>query len=300
MNSDPLSYLFGILKYVSTHITNIINNNNNNYNNDNIIKAFGPCVRAMLRKEEYNDISIIISSKSIISEMIKLLKIFEVLSHNIEMDYTKLVIFQINYKNKIYTIYIGTDIYKFNQTMNNKFGITCDNLAIDYEGNISTIITHHLVKGYNNITWITSCVQDVMSGKFRIIILENVFDYNNFGINENYPINRGPFDKIIYHNEVCKNMICLGFEFDRENSKNLTSYQFIELVSHNDIKKYDEEHEVSQNCCICREDYSEEPDKKTILIGCHHDFHIECLKKWINTNKRSCPICRTDLNFYVI
>jgi hypothetical protein len=296
MNADPLSYLFSILKYVSTHI-NINNNINNNYNNNYIIKAFGPCIRAMLRKEEYTDIFLIISCRSIISEMIKLLRIFEVITFNIEMDYTKLIIFQINYKNKIYTIHIGTDIYKFNQNMNNKFGITCDNLEIDYEGNISTIITHHLVKGHNNITWVTSCIQDVMSGKFRVILLENVFDYE---IGENYPINRGPFDKIIYHNEVCQNMVCLGFEFDRENSKNLTFYKFIELVSHTEIKKYDEEREISQSCCICREDYSEEPDKKTILIGCHHDFHIECLKKWVTTNKGSCPTCRTKLNFNVI
>jgi hypothetical protein len=292
MNADPLSYIFTILKYVSTH-----NNNNNNYNNDHIIKAFGPCVRAMLRKEEYTDIFLIISCKWIISEFIKLLKIFEVITFNIEMDFTKLVVFQIYYRNKIYTIHIGTDIYKFNQSMNNKFGITCDNLEIDYEGSISTIITHHLVRGHNNITWVTSCIQDVMSGKFRVILLENLFDYD---ISEIYPINRSPLDKIIYQNEVCQNMICLGFEFDRENSKNLTSYRFIEIVSHTEIKKYDKDREISQSCCICREDYSEESDKKTILIGCHHDFHIDCIKKWMNTNKRSCPICRKICNFNVI
>lgn len=301
MESDPLSYLFGILKYITNNI--IINNNNNYKNNNNInepiIKAFGQCIRSMLRKEEYIDISLIISCRNIISEMIKLLKIFEIISRNIEIDYTKLVIFQICYKNKTYTIYIGTDIYKFNQTMNNKFGITCDNLAIDYDGNISTIISHHLVKVYNNITWITSCIQDVMLKKFRIILLENVFD-GDMEIGGNYPINRSPFDKIIYHNEVCQNMICLGFEFDKENSKNLTFYKFIELVSHAYIKEFDENREISQNCCICREDYSEEPDKKTILIGCYHDFHINCLKNWVNTNKSSCPICRINLNFNVI
>ena len=300
MESDPLSYFFGILKYI-TNNNNIINNNNNYKNNNNIInepiiKAFGQCIRSMLRKEEYTEISLIISCKNIISELIKLLKIFEIISRNIEMDYTKLVIFQICYKNKTYMIHIGTDIYKFNNNINNKFGITCDNLAIDYEGNISTIISHHLVKGYNNITWVTSCIQDVMTGKFRVILLENVFD-EEFNIGGNYSINRSPFDKIIYHNEVCQNMICLGFEFDRENSKNLTFYKFIELVSHMDIKKYDDEREISQSCCICREEYSDEPDKKTILIGCHHDFHIDCLKKWVNTNKSSCPICRTNINF---
>ena len=99
MESDPLSYFFGILKYI-TNNNNIINNNNNYKNNNNIInepiiKAFGQCIRSMLRKEEYTEISLIISCKNIISELIKLLKIFEIISRNIEMDYTKLVIFQI-------------------------------------------------------------------------------------------------------------------------------------------------------------------------------------------------------------
>jgi len=287
MESEPISYIFGILRYISN---NINNNNNNNNIHERIIKAFGPCVRSILRKEVYSDISLIISCRWTITEFIGLLKVFELIPKYTETDVSRLIIFDIYYQGTKYKIHIGTDIYKFTFLMNNKFGLTCDNLAIDFDGTISPIISHHLVKGHNNITWVTSCIQDVMSKKFRVIILEDIFTSNVDPL-------MSPFDKMILQNEICENMFYLGFEFDRENSKNLTSYRLYDLICHTQIREYDSEREISISCCICREDYLENMDKKTILIGCHHDFHIDCLKKWVNTNKKTCPICRTGLNF---
>ena len=292
MNLDPLNYIFGILRYISNNIS--INNNNNNIN-DRIIKAFGPCVRSILRKESYPDIFLIISCRWTISEFIGLLKVFELIPKYIESDVARLIIFDLHYQGNKYKIHIGTDIYKFTYFMNNKFGLTCNNLAIDFEGTISPIISHHLVKGHTNISWITSCIQDVMDKKFRAIILEDIFaaDRSNFGAE----LPMSPFDKLILQNEMIENMGHLGYNFDKENTKNLTSYRLYSLITHMDIKDYDTERDISMSCCICREDYLENIDKKTILIGCHHDFHVDCLKKWVNQNKKSCPTCRTNLHF---
>jgi hypothetical protein len=295
MESDPLNYIFGILRYISNTIN--VNNHNNNNINDRIIKAFGPCVRSILRKESYSDIFLIISCRWTISEFLGLLKIFELIPKYVESDISKLIIFDISYQGKQYKIHMGTDIYKFTYFMNNKFGITCDNLAIDFEGTVSPIISHHLVKGHTNISWITSCIQDVMDKKFRAIILEDIFSADRSNYIGNFEIGMSPFDKLILQNEIIENMGYLGYIFDAENTKNLTSYKFYGLISHVDIKDYDKEREISISCCICREDYLENMEKKTILIGCHHDFHIDCLKKWVNQNKRSCPICRTSLHF---
>ena len=295
MESDPLSYIFGILRYISNTIN--VNNHNNNNINDRIIKAFGPCVRSILRKETYPDIFLIISCRWTISEFVGLLKIFELIPKYVESDVSKLIVFDISYQGKQYKVHIGTDIYKFTYFMNNKFGITCDNLAIDFEGTVSPIISHHLVKGHTNISWITSCIQDVMDKKFRAIILEDIFSADRSNYIGNFEMSMSPFDKLILQNEIIENMGYLGYIFDAENTKNLTSYKFYGLISHIDIKDYDKEREISISCCICREDYLENMDKKTILIGCHHDFHIDCLKKWMNQNKRSCPTCRTSLHF---
>ena len=291
MNSDPLNYIFGILRYISNNIS--ISNKNNNNLNDHVIKAFGPCIRSILRKEAYPDIFLIISCRWTISEFIGLLKIFELIPKYVESDASKLIVFDIFYQGVKFKVHMGTDIYKFTYFMNNKFGITCDNLAIDFDGTISPIISHHLVKGHTNISWVTSCIQDVMEKKFRAIILEDIFSSNIFDIESVMT----PFDKIILQNEIIENMGHLGYEFDRENTKTLTSSRLYDLISHIDIKDYDKEREISMSCCICREDYLENTDKKTILIGCHHDFHIDCLKKWVNQNKKSCPMCRTSLHF---
>jgi hypothetical protein len=134
-----------------------------------------------------------------------------------------------------------------------------------------------------------------MAKKFRAIILEDIFyNRNNFiGIEQGMDV----FDKLILQNEVIENMQHLGYEFDKENTKNLTSYNFYYLINHTNIKEYDIEREISTSCCICREDYLENINKKTILIGCHHDFHVDCLKKWYNQNKKSCPSCRTSIHF---
>jgi len=290
MNSDPLNYIFGILRYISNNIS--ISNKNNKNLEEQVIKAFGPCIRSILRKEAYPEIFLIISCRWTISEFLGLLKVFELIPKYIESDVSKLIVFDIYYQGMKYKIHIGTDIFKFTYFMNNKFGLTCDNLAIDFDGTLSPIISHHLVKGHTNISWITSCIQDIMSKKFRVIILEDIF--NDRSINEPAI---SPFDKLILQNEIIENIGHFGYEFDTENTKNLTSYQFYYLISHLDIKDYDKEREISMSCCICREDYLENTDKKTILIGCHHDFHIDCLKKWVNQNKKSCPTCRNGIRF---
>lgn len=290
MNSDPLNYIFGILRYISNNIS--ISNKNNKNLEEQVIKAFGPCIRSILRKEAYPEIFLIISCRWTIIEFLGLLKVFELIPKYIESDVSKLIVFDIYYQGVKYKIHIGTDIFKFTYFMNNKFGLTCDNLAIDFDGTLSPIISHHLVKGHTNISWVTSCIQDIMAKKFRVIILEDIF--NDRSINE--PA-MSPFDKLILQNEIIENMGHFGYEFDAENTKNLTSHRFYCLISHLDIKDYDRERDISMSCSICREDYLDNTDKKTIIIGCHHDFHIDCLKKWVNQNKRSCPICRDGIRF---
>jgi hypothetical protein len=295
MASDTLSYIFGIIKYIKENISNnyYINNNNNYYNNNEnniIIKAVGSCVRSILRKEEYTDILLVISCSRIIDEFIRIIKVFDILDYNIDIiDYgnidTTINIKHIGiiYNNKKYTIYISNSVYNYNliKYLNNEFEFTCNNLEINFDGNISTRITHDRVKNHSSLIWTTSCIQDAIFGKFRVIVLDNM----------NIP------DKIKEYNDLFQNMINLGFAFDRETNKNLTQYQFIELVSHTDVKKYDEQREISHSCCICREQYNDDPNKKTILVGCHHDFHIECIDKWVKTNKNSCPICRKILSY---
>ena len=50
---------------------------------------------------------------------------------------------------------------------------------------------------------------------------------------------------------------------------------------------------MQSECTICLFNYTEET-KKT--LKCNHIFHKECLDKWLQTNNKSCPLCRTEIN----
>ena len=47
------------------------------------------------------------------------------------------------------------------------------------------------------------------------------------------------------------------------------------------------------SCSICMCEY-EEGEALTILPGCMHAFHKECIYSWLAVN-RSCPLCRMDV-----
>jgi len=275
-SSNPISYIFGIIKYIKK--------NKDTYKNSEI-KVVGESVRSLLHSEDIHDISLIISQFGLINELIELLETTQILTYkecvaayNYNNTYE---IIHIHFQQKKYTIYIVTNIYNL-PSYNNNFLLTCNNLSIDIEGNISTIFKHYEVKNHCSVSWTNCCVQDAISGKFRVIVRSRM----------------DTIEQISMNNDICLNMINLGYIFDYENSKTLTSYPFIKLYNHTDIIQFEPNREVSESCCICREQYCLEPNKKTILIHCSHDFHIDCLQKWLRTDSNSsCPVCRNEIKY---
>ena len=47
-------------------------------------------------------------------------------------------------------------------------------------------------------------------------------------------------------------------------------------------------------CTICLDEF--EFEEELIKLKCHHIFHKECLKPWLDNNKNKCPICRANIN----
>jgi hypothetical protein len=283
---DPINYIFGIIKYVKNRVRNEYNdnyiNNNNNYYNSNIdnpvIKAVGECVRAMLCNEPCNTVSLVISCHRILNELINILEVTDVLvTRNIHNLYTTLLI---TYKNRPYTIHIANVAHEL-PNIHLNFGLTCCNLTINFDGTMSTIISHDKINRHSATSWLMSCIHDSLHKRFRTVLV----DYTN------------SLDKMQAYTQEFHNMLARGFVYDKEGTKNLTSYHFVELKSHSQIKEYSCR-DVSLCCNICQEQYDAEPSKQTVLLRCLHDYHIDCLHKWVQQSiNNPCPICRASVNY---
>ncbi|KAL3525233.1 hypothetical protein ACH5RR_013605 [Cinchona calisaya] len=46
-------------------------------------------------------------------------------------------------------------------------------------------------------------------------------------------------------------------------------------------------------CVICLSRLKEREDKR--LLPCHHEFHRECVDKWLNIRRKTCPVCRFSM-----
>jgi hypothetical protein len=198
-------------------------------------------------------------------------------ARNINNLYTTLLI---TYKTLPYTLHIANSVHEL-PNIHFNFGLTCCNLSVNFDGTMTTIISHDKINRHSSTSWLMSCIHDALNKKFRVVLL----DYTN-----------SP-DKLHAYTQQVHDMISRGFEYDRTGSKNLTSYHFVELKSHSHIKDYSDR-DVSQCCNICQEQYDNEPSKKTVLLRCLHDYHIDCLNKWIQQSLNNpCPICRASVNY---
>lgn len=66
------------------------------------------------------------------------------------------------------------------------------------------------------------------------------------------------------------------------------------FLCHNDGYRLMEEPEAENECCICLEGLHGCNNEGVVRAPCHHVFHLECLRMWIEV-KRQCPTCRSRL-----
>jgi len=57
------------------------------------------------------------------------------------------------------------------------------------------------------------------------------------------------------------------------------------------------EEKLSEECSVCCEvlnNYSCDMGPALRLTGCHHGFHVRCMREWMESGGDSCPLCRSD------
>lgn len=57
-------------------------------------------------------------------------------------------------------------------------------------------------------------------------------------------------------------------------------------LDHDDDQAFDE----GEKCCVCLSRLKEGED--TRHLPCLHEFHRECIDRWLISRRRSCPLCR--------
>ncbi|KAJ1515713.1 hypothetical protein HMI54_005377 [Coelomomyces lativittatus] len=45
-----------------------------------------------------------------------------------------------------------------------------------------------------------------------------------------------------------------------------------------------------QMCPICQENFEE--NARISVLNCHHQYHSNCIRKWLTTRNSTCPTCR--------
>ncbi len=280
-SKDPISYIFRIIRH-------IIEKYNCNNNSENIIKAWGKCIGQKLRGEEILEFNIILSNYSIINELVNILSITEILVNTInnngaENSEKRSIQFLLN--DKMIHLHIFSNLkyftnynYNYNYVQNDPdIYFTCDNLSIDLNGQISTIIPSlKRNDNYDTINWISLSISHAIHKKFSMIsYIENKQLHKNIDFN-------------IKYNEL----VDLGFSF--VNDLTIPSKYYI-FKKNTDITEFSDNRILSTKCAICFENYIN--SNESVLLSCLHDFHINCLHKWIIKKQYTCPCCRLEIKF---
>jgi hypothetical protein len=60
----------------------------------------------------------------------------------------------------------------------------------------------------------------------------------------------------------------------------------------NNLNKITVNEDEDKTCNICLCEYKKGEEK--IILKCNHEFHYECIKKWLEEYNYKCPVCRCE------
>jgi len=252
------------------------------------VYVFGGWVRDTIRNETPNDMDISIGNSTVAKNYIVMLGVFDLIVEKSEKpnkySAEKLVL-ELRGGKKLKLDIVIPNNRQGNEDNVNLCDFTCNNLAINLKGQIFTRVPPPRSRGeMSSSQWTLQCMRDALFGNLVWMI---------------DPRKVAPVGSESYVEYVFKmksrldKMLSRGY---KDSGKSLTSFRLSYICTHLDVPFGKE---VSTECSICSAGYSEEPEKRTIILKCGHDFHYECLRKHSTKPNASCPYCRQKIEYSV-
>lgn len=90
--------------------------------------------------------------------------------------------------------------------------------------------------------------------------------------------------------EECSHKCCAQVKHDQRRCKYAGRYTW-------EGRPYCKLHLPVEECAVC---YEAITNRSLIKLNCSHIFHAKCLKKWVNSDHLTCPMCRAALSDAVL
>ena len=65
-------------------------------------------------------------------------------------------------------------------------------------------------------------------------------------------------------------------------------------------EQFFDKYEPGTDCTICMDSLSDQTRPVCISLNCQHGFHCECINRWLNNGKDTCPYCRKPFDLITL
>lgn len=98
-------------------------------------------------------------------------------------------------------------------------------------------------------------------------------------------------DFYYYIKNIYNSFIC---EYDN-NVLNLNEFKKLNKINYKNINIFYKNSNIqpSNKCPICIDTFK--PNCINIILDCKHNFHKNCIKKWLVNESATCPICKKNI-----
>nr|XP_009611052.1 E3 ubiquitin-protein ligase RHA2A-like [Nicotiana tomentosiformis] len=75
--------------------------------------------------------------------------------------------------------------------------------------------------------------------------------------------------------------------------KDILMLKLIQAINQNKSRVHEVARLGENWCCVCLSKLEDGDDNR--VLPCLHEFHRDCVDKWLNGDRKTCPVCRFSM-----